>query len=123
MFAEAHTPREKIGYVYILASKGRRLYTGVTSDLHLRVRQHKARKHLDAFTARYNIDQLVYYEVFESINQAIVRETRIKNMGRLEKIQLIVTLNRTWRDLSSDWDTPAPSFNEARMKPPTVFRR
>ena len=80
-------PKEKGGYVYILSSKGRRLYTGVTSDLRVRVNQHKARKHPDAFTARYNIDQLVYYEVFDSINQAIARETSIKNMGRQQKIQ------------------------------------
>jgi putative endonuclease len=53
----------KAGYVYILASKGRRLYTGVTSELRIRVKQHRKKADPACFTARYNINMLVYYEV------------------------------------------------------------
>jgi putative endonuclease len=109
------------GYTYILSSKGKRLYVGVTSQLQIRVAQHKAKAHPDSFTARYNIDQLVYYEVFGTILEAIARETKIKNMSRLEKIEFIVSLNPDWRDLSEDWGKPVPPFDEAQMRPPTRF--
>jgi hypothetical protein len=55
------------------------------------------------------------------MNEAIARESAIKNMHRLQKIQLIVALNRTWRDLSLDWDKPGAPFDESKMKPPTTF--
>ncbi len=109
------------GCVYIMASKGRRLYTGVTAQLRIRVKQHKNKKDANCFTARYNIDQLVYYEAFETINEAIARESSIKNMHRLQKIQLIVTLNPTWQDLSRHWDRPGPAFEESKMRPPETF--
>jgi putative endonuclease len=111
----------KGGYTYILSSKGKRLYTGVTAQLQLRVTQHKAKKNPNSFTSRYNIDQLVYYEAFETIGEAIARESSIKNMHRIQKIQLIVSLNPTWRDLSEDWGKPIPPFDEAQLKPPTTF--
>ena len=111
----------KAGYVYILASKGHKLYTGVTSELRHRVNQHKKKLDPDCHTARYNINILVYYEVFDGMNEAIARESAIKNMHRAEKIQLIVGLNPTWRDLSLDWDKPAAPFDESKMKPPTTF--
>ena len=112
---------DKTGYVYILASKTRRLYTGVTSELMLRVKQHKSKKHPDSFTARYNMNQLVYYEVFALILEAIAREKAIKNLTRHHKIQLMVTNNPTWRDLSEDWGTPAEPFDQSKMRPPTVL--
>ena len=111
----------KGGYTYILSSKGKRLYTGVTSQLQIRVTQHKAKKNPNSFTTRYNINQLVYYEAFETIDEAIARESAIKNMHRLQKIQLIVSLNPTWRDLSEDWGKPIPPFKETQLKPPTTF--
>ena len=112
---------EKGGYVYIMASKGKRLYTGVTSELRPRVKQHKNKVHPKSHTARYNIDRLVYYEVFETINEAIARESAIKNMHRIEKIQLIVAMNPDWVDLSLVWDKPAKPFDESQMRPPTKF--
>ena len=112
---------EKGGYTYILASKGKRLYAGVTSQLQIRVKQHKAKDDPNCFTARYNIDQLVYYEVFGTISEAIAREKAIKNMHRLRKIQLIVGMNPTWRDLSEDWGKPMRPFDEAKMRAPTGF--
>ncbi len=112
---------EKGGYAYILSSKGKRLYTGVTAQLQIRVAQHKSKKNPASFTARYNIDQLVYFEAFPSIGEAIARESAIKNMHRTEKIALIVALNPTWRDLSEDWGKPIPPFDESQLKPPTTF--
>ena len=115
------TTQEKGGYTYILASKGRRLYTGVTAQLRLRVRQHKSKSDCTCFTAHYNIDRLVYYEAFETITEAIARESRIKNMGRTEKVQLIVSRNRTWRDLSEDWDKPLQPYDETKLRIPATF--
>ena len=112
---------ENGGYVYILSNHQKRLYTGVTAQLRIRVRQHQQKKNLSSFTARYNITQLVYYEPFETITEAIARESTIKNMHRLVKIQLIVGLNPDWKDLSSSWDQPIAPFEEAKLKPPTTF--
>ena len=112
---------EKGGYAYILSSKGKRLYTGVTAQLQIRVTQHKAKKNSASFASRYNINQLVYYEAFATIGEAIARESTIKNMHRLEKIELIVALNPTWRDLSEDWGKPIAPFDESQLKTPTTF--
>jgi putative endonuclease len=111
----------KGGYTYILSSKGKRLYTGVTAQLQIRVTQHKSKKNPNSFTSCYNINQLVYYEAFETIGEAIARESAIKNMHRLQKIQLIVSLNPTWQDLSEDWGKPILPFDESKLKPPITF--
>jgi putative endonuclease len=111
----------KGGYASILSSKGKRLYTGVTSQLQIRVAQHKSKKNPASFTARYNIHQLVYYEAFANIGDAIARESTIKNMHRLEKIQLIVAQKPSWRDLSEDWGKPIAPFDESQLKSPTTF--
>ncbi len=109
------------GFVYILASKGRRLYTGTTSELRIRVKQHKEKKDPNCFTARYNIDMLVYYEGFDGMNEAIARESAIKNMHRIQKIQFIVAMNPTWQDLSLAWDKPGAPFDESKMNPRVTF--
>jgi putative endonuclease len=113
---------EKGGFVYILSSKGKRLYAGVTSRLRVRVAQHKEKKDPKSFTARYNIDQLVYYETFGTIQGAIDREKAIKDMKRLVKIRMIVSVNPTWRDLSEDWGMPTEPFDESRLRPPVTFQ-
>ena len=113
--------KEKPGYVYILSSKGKRLYVGVTSELFQRITQHKRKAHPDSFTARYNINQLVYYECYATIGEAIARETRIKNMHRLRKVEMIVAANPTWKDLSEPWGKPAPPFDESKLRPPETF--
>jgi len=92
----------KTYYVYILASKSRTLYTGVTNDLERRVIEHR-RKLLPGFTARYNINRLVYYEVCNDPLAAISREKQIKGWTRLRKVALIESLNRDWKDLSEAW--------------------
>jgi putative endonuclease len=120
-FMQGMRRMDKGGYVYILSSKGKRLYTGVTAELMIRVIQHKQKKHPGSFTARYNIDRLVYHEEFGAIDEAIAREKAIKDMHRIDKVKLIVAMNPTWRDLSEDWGRPMKAFDEDRMKPPTTF--
>ena len=95
-------PALKTYYVYIMASTSRTLYTGVTSNLQRRVLQHRG-KLLPGFTARYNINRLVYYEVSSEILAAIAREKQIKSWGRKKKIALIESVNRDWKDLSAAW--------------------
>lgn len=73
-------------------------YTGVTEDLIKRVWQHK-NKVVEGFTKKYNINKLVYYEVFESITEAIKREKQIKGGSRQKKIDLIKKNNPGFRDL------------------------
>jgi putative endonuclease len=96
-------------YVYILASKSGVLYVGVTNDLVRRVYEHK-NKLIPGFTAKYNVNILVYYESFPTAPQAIEAEKKIKGWTRAKKIALIESRNRTWRDLSSDF-TENPSSN------------
>ena len=75
-------------WVYILSSRSRNLYIGVTNDLAVRVHQHKT-KVLGGFTARYNIDRLVYFEQYPTAEQAIAREKEIKSWRRSLKTELI----------------------------------
>jgi putative endonuclease len=90
---------DKKGYVYIMTNKYNTvLYTGVTSDIKRRVYQHK--QHIiEGFTKKYKINKLVYYEVTENIEAAIMREKQIKAGSRKKKIQLIINMNPEWRDL------------------------
>lgn len=78
------------------------LYCGVTSDLVKRVQQHKGHDHPKSFTARYNLDLLVYYEGFHLIEEAIAREKQIKGGSRKDKEALINGVNPEWRDLFPD---------------------
>lgn len=81
-------------YVYILTNKNRTvLYTGVTNNLHQRLFQHKNKTNPTGFTAKYNIEFLIYYEKFGWIQQAIEREKEIKLMKRERKLELIRKLN------------------------------
>ena len=89
----------KQSYVYILANKHNTvLYTGVTRDLKRRVYEHK-QKFVKGFASKYNIDKLVYYEVFDDIYNAITREKQIKGGSRQKKIDLIHSINGSWKDL------------------------
>ena len=85
-----------------MASKSGTLYVGMTNDLERRVFQHK-QKLIKGFTARYNINRLVYFELFNRPQEAIVREKQIKKWRRSKKIDLIESANPQWHDLSEDW--------------------
>jgi len=88
----------KGGYVYIMANPRPTLYTGVTSDLIKRVYEHKHNL-VPGFTARYLCHKLVYFETFDSIEQAIIREKQIKDLSREDKLVLIRKLNPRLKDL------------------------
>jgi putative endonuclease len=90
---------EKPGYVYLMTNKTNSvIYTGVTSDLQERVYQHRE-KLLEGFTKKYNVNKLVYYEVFANIENAIAREKQIKAGSRKKKIDLIRKMNPEFKDL------------------------
>lgn len=79
-------------YVYIATNKSGTLYTGVTNDLHRRMYEHK-NKLVQGFTSRYNIDRLIFYEIFNNPDEAINAEKKIKGWDRKKKIALIKTKN------------------------------
>jgi len=79
------------------------LYIGVTNNLERRVYEHK-NKLINGFTKKYNLTKLVYYEVFNNIEDAIHREKQLKNWHRPWKINLIESSNKDWRDLSTEFE-------------------
>lgn len=86
-------------YVYILSNQHNgTLYIGVTTDLIRRIWEHK-NKFVPGFTTKYNVTQLVYYEIFDDIESAVAREKRLKEWKRQWKIDLIQKLNPDWEDL------------------------
>ena len=93
---------ERLYYVYILASASRVLYAGVTNNLQRRVHQHK-QKQIAGFTQRYNVTQLMHYEVFSDVRSAIAREKQVKAWRREKRVALITEHNPHWRDLNEDW--------------------
>jgi putative endonuclease len=88
-------------YIYIMASRSRVLYVGVTNDLARRVHEHKQGL-TPGFTSRYRVTRLVYFEEFADIRDAIAREKVIKGWKRSRKISLIEKRNPTWEDLAKD---------------------
>ena len=89
-------------FVYILSSKTRRLYVGVTNNLVRRVYEHHE-SILPGFTKRYSINRLVYFEQIEEPIRAIGQEKQIKSYARVKKLALIETLDPEWQDLSEYW--------------------
>jgi putative endonuclease len=90
-------------YIYVLTNKRNgTLYIGVTNNLFSRGFQHKLKDNKNSFTAKYDINKLVYYEIYKYINNAIAREKQLKNWQRQWKIELIEKDNSTWRDLFQD---------------------
>lgn len=96
--------------VYILASdRNGTLYIGVTSDLMVRLHQHRT-KEVEGFTSRYDVSRLVWFEMHETMESAILREKQLKNWRRAWKIELIEAGNPLWRDLGEDLGfDPLPS--------------
>jgi putative endonuclease len=92
--------KEKQYYIYIATNKRHTtIYTGVTNDLFKREYQHKNKINKNSFTAKYNIDTVVYYEISNDIKAAIAREKQIKAGSRKKKIELIEKMNPKWKDL------------------------
>lgn len=89
-------------WVYIMASRSRVLYTGVTNDLARRVSEHK-QSLISGFTQRYRITRLVSFEEYTDIRDAIAREKQIKGWVRSRKIKLIEERNPRWDDLAAKW--------------------
>ena len=93
---------EKRYYVYMVVSRSRTLYTGVTGDLTGRVIQHRQGL-IEGFTRKYRIHRLVYFEVFRDVRNAIAREKQIKRWRREKKVALIERQNPAWEDLAAPW--------------------
>ena len=99
-------------YVYILSSRSRTLYIGVTNTLLRRVHQHREGK-ADSFSAKYRIHRLVYFENFLYVDNAIRREKQLKGFLRGKKVALISAANPTWDDLY-------PEFLAKLQAPPAL---
>jgi putative endonuclease len=104
---------ERSYFAYIMASRSRTIYIGVTGDLFKRVFEHKWKEH-DGFTERYNCDRLVWFEGYQEVTKAIAREKQLKGWRREKKIALIEKANPAWIDLSKDWyDVEPADFKRA----------
>ncbi|MCX2576071.1 GIY-YIG nuclease family protein [Pedobacter sandarakinus] len=96
---------ERGGCVYIMTNVFNNIYyTGVTSDLRNRIWEHKNNVYPQGFTSKYKCYKLVYFEFFPYVEEAIDEEKRIKGGSRLQKIELIKSLNPTWIDLFDNLD-------------------
>ena len=93
---------DRVYSTYIVASRSRTLYIGVTGDLRRRVFQHKWKEY-EGFSAKYNCDRLLWFENYQNIAAAIIRETQLKKWNRAKKLTLIERTNPSWLDLSKDW--------------------
>jgi len=86
-------------YVYIMSNSTNTVtYTGVTNNLHRRIYEHR-NKLGGGFTTKYHIKKLVYYEVYQDIENAILREKQIKSWSRRNKVKLVNAMNQDWHDL------------------------
>lgn len=94
--------KNKKYYVYILTNKlNTTLYIGVTNNLKRRIYEHK-NKLVAGFTQKYNLTQLIYFEEYNDIEQALNREKQLKKWRRSKKEKLINKMNPKWRNLSED---------------------
>ena len=94
----------RLFFVYILSSRSRNLYTGVTNDVFRRILQHREGR-ASVFTQKYRIHRLVYFERHDDVRRAISREKEIKGWRRAKKIALIESVNPAWEDLAARWFT------------------
>ncbi len=93
---------EKQFYVYILAkARNSTFYVGMTSELARRISEHK-NEIAEGFTKKYGVKMLVYYEVHQNAESAIIREKQLKKWNRPWKMRLIETMNSDWKDLYED---------------------
>ena len=96
------TKKSRKYYVYFISNKtDSTIYIGVTNDLIRRIYEHK-NKLIDGFSKKYNLTKLVYYEIYDSIEEAIKREKQLKAGSRQNKMDLINKNNLNWNDLYED---------------------
>ncbi len=93
-------------FTYILSSKNKVLYVGMTDNLSRRIFEHK-QSLIDGFTKKYNVNKLVYYESHPNLSSAVKREKQLKNWHRQWKINLIESVNEEWKDLYLEISDPA----------------
>jgi putative endonuclease len=101
----------RLYYVYILASRSRVLYIGITRDLGTRLEWHRSGANPRSFVSQYKVTHLVYWEEFTDVRQAIARDEQLKGWRREKKVRLIESLNSDWQDLAPDF-TPTLSGSE-----------
>ncbi len=89
-------------YVYLMASRTRTLYVGVTNDLQRRVAEHKSR-FVPGFSAKYHTTMLVWFQEFQDVEEAIACEKRVKGWRRSKKVELIESGNPEWEDSAAPW--------------------
>jgi len=99
----------RLYYVYILASRYRVLYVGITRDLGKRLLEHRSGLYPRSFVTQYRVTRLVYCEEFTDVRQAIAREKQLKGWRRSRKVRLIESLNPEWQDLAPQ-PRPGPSL-------------
>ena len=88
------------GWFYIMTNAHNTvLYCGATNDLHRRVQEHRNGLYTNSFTLRYNINKLVYFEIFSLVADAFAREKQVKAGSRKKKVALIESINPKWQDL------------------------
>ncbi|HXZ78916.1 MAG TPA: GIY-YIG nuclease family protein [Terriglobales bacterium] len=106
--------------VYLVASKSRALYIGVTNNLERRVWEHKYDL-IDGFSSQYKCHRLVYYELFDDVHKAISREKQLKRWSRAKKEWLIKRHNPTWEDLAAEWYV-RHRYQPEKQVPPRAIR-
>jgi putative endonuclease len=102
---------ERIYYAYVVASRSLNFYVGMTSDLWVRMVQHREGR-FEGHSKRFNCNRLVWFERFPFVEDAIAREKQIKGWTRAKKIALIQRDNKTWIDLSEDWGKATEPYRE-----------
>lgn len=102
---------EKLYYTYIVASRSHQLYVGVTSEIELRIEQHKQGR-FEGHSKKYNCNRLVWFERHPYSDDAIAREKQLKGWSRAKKIWLVERENPVWMDLSEEWGKPVKLFGE-----------
>ena len=106
---------ERTYYVYILASRSRTLYIGITSRLLERVKQHREGS-VPSFTQRYRVYRLVYFETYRDVKAAIACEKQIKSLTRAKKVASVENRNPTWEDLAAVWFVPYPRKADSSLR-------
>ncbi len=110
--------QQRTYHVYIMSSRSRTLYIGVTGLLMARILRHKKGEGGE-FTREYGIHRLVYFQSFHNIGDAIARETQLKKWRREKKVALIEERNPTWEDLAEGWGEPTPMRIKQPQTAPT----